>query len=37
MSAKRAAFRILIASRRPTFICAVSNAASVPGRALAAQ
>ena len=27
----------LIASRRPTFICSVSNAVSVPGRPLAAQ
>ena len=27
----------LIASRRPTFICPVSNAVSAPGRPLAAQ
>ena len=31
------AFRILIARRRPTFICCSSNAASIPRRALAAQ
>ena len=36
-SAKREALSSLIASRRPTFICAASKAVSVPGRPLAAQ
>src|SRR5581483_2822055 len=31
------ALRILMASRRPTFICPSSNAVSVPARPLAAQ
>ncbi len=36
-SANRLALSTLMASRRPTFICAVSSAASMPSRADAAQ
>ena len=35
--ANREAFRIFMASRRPTRICPASKAVSVPGRPLAAQ